>query len=129
MNIPTVKSSDSVTFGYHHPLKTLWFKDRNFQRKVVKGLYGDVLAKHGGNLTTLEHLVPASQNGELVFSNIALATARRNNARGDAPLKDFLVPQKAIEYLLQFKDLKANGFSGNKYIAGLLETLKKLGVL
>lgn len=107
--------------GYKSRLKTLW--KRGKLPSVKRGLYGDILTKD--NLT-LEHLKPHSQGGRTVLSNLALASYEKNSFRNDKPLKYFLTQEMVENYLKQFKNIYARGFSGNKYIEMLRKTFKEL---
>lgn len=107
--------------GYNSILKTLW--KRGKLASVKRGLYGDILTKD--NLS-LEHLKPHSKGGKTVLSNLALASKEKNNFRNSKPLKDFLTSEMVDNYLKQFKDIHARGFSGNRYIEMLRKTFKEL---
>jgi 5-methylcytosine-specific restriction endonuclease McrA len=107
--------------GYKSQLKTLW--KRGKLKTVTRGLYGDILTKD--NLS-LEHLKPHSKGGRTALSNLALASKDKNNFRNSKPLKDFLTSEMVENYLKQFKDIHARGFSGNKYIEMLRKTFKEL---
>jgi 5-methylcytosine-specific restriction endonuclease McrA len=107
--------------GYNSILKTLW--KRGKLPSVKRGLYGDILTKD--NLS-LEHLKPHSQGGKTSLSNLALASKKKNNFRNSKPLKDFLTKEMIENYLNQFKNIHARGFSGNKYIEMLRKTFKEL---
>lgn len=107
--------------GYKSPLKTLWRKGK--LKSVVRGLYGDILTKD--NLS-VEHLKPHSQGGRTVLSNLALASKEKNNFRNNKPLKEFLTIEMVDNYLNQFQNVHAKGFSGNRYIEMLRKTLKEL---
>ena len=115
--------------GYNSILKQCYKKD--LLPTVKFGLYGDVLTKKN---VSLEHLIPVSRGGSrTALSNFALTTKEANNLRGNAPLKDFLRPDVAIRYLLQFRDvnirnLNGQNFSGNRYIAQLLDLFNELGI-
>lgn len=107
--------------GYSSILKTLW--KRNKLPSVKRGLYGDILTKD--NLS-LEHLKPHSQGGQTVLNNLALASKDKNNLRNSKPLKDFLTQEMVENYLKQFKNIYARGFSGKKYIEMLRKTFEEL---
>ena len=104
-------------FQYSSPLKTLWRKGK---LPVKYGFYGDVLTQKN---VSLEHLLPHSQKGKTSLSNLVLASKAKNNARGNASIKDYLTVENVVRYLAQFKDIKLQGFDGNKYIAGIVATL------
>ena len=109
------------SFGYSHQLKTLWKKGQLSQ--VRYDFYGELLTKRN---ISLEHLKPISKKGKTEWSNLVLASNKINNARGDKPLKDFINFKAMANYLEQFKNIKVNGFDGNKYIAMILETVGRL---
>lgn len=93
---------------------------------VKYGLYGDKITKSN---FSIEHIVPRSYGGKTELSNLAIASKARNGIRSNFPIKDYLVPAKAIKYLLQFKDINLPNLNGNKYIADILELLHRLQVL
>ena len=113
----------NVSFGYSHQLKTMWKK--GLLPEVKKGFYGGELTLD--NLS-LEHLKPHSKGGRTTWENLVLATQKNNQARGNNPLTKFADIGKVKEHLLQFKDLKVGKFNGNKYIKGIVKTLKKEGL-
>jgi hypothetical protein len=117
------KPVDTISFGYQHPLKTLWKK--GLLPTVKKGFYGDELTM---KTVSLEHLQPKSQGGKTSLDNLVLASKRTNNLRGDKPLQLFIMKQKAIEYFYQFINIKIKGFDGNKYIESALNKLSELNI-
>lgn len=117
------KPVDTISFGYQHPLKTLWKK--GLLPTVKKGFYGDELTM---KTVSLEHLQPKSQGGKTSLDNLVLASNRTNNLRGDKPLQLFIIKQKAIEYFYQFINIKIKGFDGNKYIENALNKLSELNI-
>ena len=117
------KPVDTISFGYQHPLKTLWKK--GLLPTVKKGFYGDELTM---KTVSLEHLQPKSQGGKTSLDNLVLASKRTNNLRGDKPLQLFIIKQKAIEYFYQFINIKIKGFDGNKYIESVLNKLSELNI-
>lgn len=117
------KPVDTISFGYQHPLKTLWKK--GLLPTVKKGFYGDELTM---KTVSLEHLQPKSQGGKTSLDNLVLASKRTNNLRGDKPLQLFIIKQKAIEYFYQFINIKIKGFDGNKYIESALNKLSELNI-
>ena len=117
------KPVDTISFGYQHPLKTLWKK--GLLPTVKKGFYGDELTM---KTVSLEHLQPKSQGGKTSLDNLVLASKRTNNLRGDKPLQLFIMKQKAIEYFYQFINIKIKGFDGNKYIESVLNKLSELNI-
>ena len=110
----------STTFGYHHQLKTLYLKGKI---KPKYGLYGDKLTKKN---VSLEHILPKSKGGKTELDNLALASQRMNNARGNKPLVDFLTPESLARYIEQFINIKIPEFDGVKYVKALLKTINKV---
>ena len=109
-----------ISFGYNHQLKTL------YKKGIIKpkyGIYGDKLTKKN---VTLEHIICRSQGGETELNNLALATSRMNNARGNKPLSDFLNADGLAYYCDYFLHLKLPEFDGIKYIKELLKTINKV---
>ena len=104
-------------FQYSSPLKTLWRKGK---LPVKYGFYGDVLTQKN---VSLEHLQAHSKGGKTNLANLVLASKVKNNARGNASIKDYLTVENVVRYLAQFKDVKIKDFDGNKYIAGIVATL------
>ena len=117
------KPVDTISFGYQHPLKTLWKK--GLLPTVKKGFYGHELTM---KTVSLEHLQPKSQGGKTSLDNLVLASKITNNLRGDKPLQLFIIKQKAIEYFYQFINIKIKGFDGNKYIESALNKLSELNI-
>ena len=113
----------NITFQYKSPLKTLWKKG---ELPVEYGFYGDKLTP---NNVSLEHLKPHSKGGKTVLSNLVLASKQKNQARGNADIRNFTNIETIIKYLNQFVDVKVKGFDGNKYINGIIKTLTNLGVM
>ena len=109
---------NKVSFGYSSPLKTLFKKGK--LPTVTKGFYGGTLTK---DTVSLEHLIPHSQGGKTVLSNLALATKKNNNLRGDKPLKDFLTKEMLDDYIEEFEKINLPYFNGKKYIEELLKTI------
>lgn len=114
MNIQKV---NNISFGYSHPLKTLFKKGK---LPIKKGLYGGELTI---DTVSLEHIIPHSQGGKTVLSNLALATKKNNNLRGDKPLKDFLTKEMLDDYIEEFEKINLPYFNGKKYIEELLKTI------
>ena len=114
---------NSPTFGYSHPLKTLYIKGK---LPVKYGFYGDRLTKKN---VSLEHLKPFSEGGKTELNNLVLASKQKNQARGNADIRNFANKETIIKYLSQFIDVKINDFDGNKYINGIIKTLTNLGVI
>lgn len=119
MLIPPLTTNEP-TFGYHNILKKLYIKGR---LPVKYGFYGDKLTKKN---VTLEHLQCRCQGGKTELSNLVLASAKRNNDRGDKPLKDFIDWGCVGRYLEQFHDINIRDFNGNQYIEMVLNTIMKL---
>ena len=114
---------NSPTFGYSHPLKTLYIKGK---LPVKYGFYGDKLTQ---KKVSLEHLKPHSKGGKTELSNLVLASKQKNQARGNADIRNFANKETIIKYLSQFIDVKIKDFDGNKYINGIIKTLTNLGVI
>ena len=109
------------SFGYSHYLKTMY--KRGQLKQVKRGFYGEVITP---KTVSLEHLDAISNGGKTELKNLVLAHKIPNNKRGDKPLKDFINLKAMANYLEQFKNIKVNGFDGNKYIAMILETVGRL---
>ena len=114
---------NSPTFGYSHQLKTLY---RQGKLPVKYGFYGDKLTQKN---VSLEHLKPHSKGGKTELSNLVLASKQKNQARGNADIRNFANKETIIKYLSQFIDVKIKDFDGNKYINGIIKTLTNLGVI
>ena len=114
---------NSPTFGYSHQLKTLY---RQGNLLVKYGFYGDRLTQKN---VSLEHLKPFSKGGKTELSNLVLASKQKNQARGNADIRNFANKETIIKYLSQFIDVKIKGFDGNKYINGIIKTLTNMGVI
>lgn len=126
---------NEITFGYHHPLKTLFLQGKLPWLKY--GMYGDLLSERN---VTIEHIKPVSAFKELfhgskkraqkaatVWDNVALASKRNNNGRGDDPLITVIDWEAFGVYLEQFHDKEIPGFgSGNDYIIGILNRVNTL---
>lgn len=117
MNIPPIQPINQPSFGYKHPLKTLYKKG---QLPIKRGFYGEIITP---KTVSLEHLKPISQGGKTELKNLVLAHKDINHARGDQPLQNFIKLDKMAKYLEQFKNIKVGDFDGNKYIAMILETV------
>lgn len=115
--------SNSLTFGYSHQLKTLY---RQGKLPIKYGFYGDKLTQKN---VSLEHLKPYSKGGKTKLSNLVLASKQKNQARGNADIRNFANKEDIVKYLSQFIDVRIKGFDGNKYIKGIIKTLIKLGVI
>ena len=113
---------NSASFGYSHPLKTLYIKGK---LPVKYGFYGDRLTKKN---VSLEHLKPFSKGGKTELNNLVLASKQKNQDRGNADIRNFANIETIIKYLSQFIDVKIDWFDGNKYINGIIKTLRNLGV-
>lgn len=119
--ITPINPNFQISFGYHSPLKTLYLKGK--LPTVKKGFYGDVLTP---KTVSLEHLQPHSKGGKTELNNLVLASKRKNRARGNDDIADYLDEKCIIEYLLQFIRIKLPNFDGNEYIQGII---KKIGDL
>ena len=113
---------NSTSFGYSHPLKTLYIKGK---LPVRYGFYGDRLTQKN---VSLEHLKPFSEGGKTELNNLVLASKQKNQDRGNADIRNFANKETIIKYLSQFIDVKIEWFDGNKYINGIIKTLTNLGV-
>ena len=113
----------SPAFGYSSPLKTLYKKG---DLPIKYGFYGDRLTQKN---VSLEHLKPHSKGGKTELSNLVLASKQKNQARGNADIRDFANKETIAKYLSQFIDVKIKGFDGNKYINGIIKTLRNLEVI
>lgn len=118
MEVKPVQSN--ITFGYTNKLKTLYLKGKI---KPKYGLYGDKLTKKN---VSLEHILPKSQGGKTEIDNLALASIRMNNARGNQPLSEYLTAENLARYIDQFMQIKIPEFNGIKYIKGLLKTINQV---
>ena len=121
-----IQPVNSVSFGYSNQLKTLYKKGK--LPTVQYDISGRKLTKKN---VTLDHVIPKSKGGESVQENYMLATAEFNHLRGNKPIKDFMTNNGLVKYLSQFLGVFVDGFSGDKYVKGLLKTLEeadKLGV-
>ena len=113
---------NNTSFGYSHPLKTLYIKGK---LPIKYGFYGDRLTKKN---VSLEHLKPFSKGGKTELNNLVLASKQKNQDRGNADIRDFANIETTIKYLSQFIDVKIEWFDGNKYINSIIKTLRNLGV-
>ena len=114
---------NSPTFGYSHQLKTLY---RQGKLPIRYGFYGDKLTQKN---VSLEHLKPHSKGGKTELSNLVLASKKKNQARGNEDIRNFANKETIIKYLSQFIDVKIKDFDGNRYINGIIKTLRNLGVI
>lgn len=119
----TSVGSNNPSFGYSHPLKTLFKKGK--LPTVTKGFYGGELTK---DTVSLEHLKPHSQGGRTILENLVLATKKNNNARSNLPILGFVNVEHIKEYLKQFQGVKVGILDGDLYIKLIIKTLKKMGV-
>lgn len=115
-----IGSTDSITFGYSNILKTLFKKGK---LPVKYGFYGDELTK---KTVTLEHLKPRSKGGKTELCNLVLASANKNQERGNRPLSEMLNWECVGRYLEQFRNIHVGDFNGNRYIQMILRTIKGL---
>lgn len=116
-----IKPVDNVTFGYNHQLKTLYKKGKF--PSVKYGFYGEELTRKN---VTLEHLQCISKGGKTELDNLVLATANKNQERGNSPLFNMLNWEYAGRYLEQFRNVSVDGFNGNAYIQMILDKIKVL---
>lgn len=108
------------TFGYSHPLKTMFKKG---ELPISKGFYGDTLTLR---TVSLEHLKPVSKGGRTEFSNLVLASKNLNSQRGNQPLSKYFNPKAFLEYAEAFKKIKTKDFDGKKYIEAISKTIQEL---
>ena len=132
MNVPPISSYSyeiynfknrediGLSFGHSNQLKTLWKKGK--LPSVQFDISGRKLTQKN---VTLDHVIPKSKGGKSITENYMLATKEFNNGRGNQPLKDFMDTTDLVDYLNQFIDVHVDNFWGNKYIKGILETLKE----
>ena len=118
-----IQPTQQPTFQYNSPLKTLY---RKGELPVRYGFYGDKLTQKN---VSLEHLKPHSKGGKTELSNLVLASKQKNQARGNADIRNFANKETIIKYLSQFIDIKIKDVDGNKYINGIIKTLTNLGVI
>jgi len=116
-----IKPIDSVRFGYSNVLKTLYKKGK--LPSVKFGFYGDEITP---KTVTLEHLLPRSQKGRTELKNLVLASANKNQERGTCPLSEMINWEYAGRYFEQFRNIRVNGFDGNKYIEMVMNTIREL---
>lgn len=116
----------NTNFGYKSILKDMYNADKLPSVKI--GLYGGKLSHKDA---TFEHIKCACDGGTTKLSNGALATKYNNNLRGNKDINLFLTKEKLYNYLIQFQDIiveyKGKIFDGNKYILGVINTLKDIG--
>lgn len=99
-------------------LKTEWLKGN--MPTVTKGIYGGILTP---DTISLEHIQCRCYNGKTHLSNLALATKKLNELRGNKPLRFFLDKDKFIEYIEQFEKVELPNFNGKEYIKKLIKTV------
>lgn len=119
-----IQPSQTINFGYNNQLKTLFKKGK--LPSVRYDVSGRELTKKN---VTLDHVIPKSKGGRSIQENYMLATAEFNHLRGNDPLKNHMTNSNLVRYLNQFIDVVVDGFNGNKYIKGLLETLDRANEL
>ena len=126
---------NGISFGYHHPIKTMWLKGKLPWLKY--GFYGERLTKKN---VSIEHLKPVvrfkeecngnrekAQRLATTWENVVLASNRINNFRGCDPLSSVIDYEAMGRYLQQFEGKHIPGFgSGEKYIKGVLDTVNSL---
>ena len=115
-----IRQTDNITFGYTHKLKTLYKKGKI---PLKYGFYGEELTKQN---VTLEHLQCISKGGKTELDNLVLATANKNQERGNSPLFSMLNWEYAGRYLEQFRNVVVDDFNGNQYIQMILNKVKVL---
>ena len=90
---------------------------------IARDLYGSPLTR---KIVTDEHIIPKRKGGSSALSNIALATKKNNNGRGNKPIERFITPKQVNEYLAQFEGLKIAGFDVGGYVKGIRQTFQKI---
>ena len=118
-----ILSLSTVSFGYTHPLKTLFKK--GLMPSVTHGLYGRPINR---NNVSLEHLQCVSAHGRTVFENLALAHKEANSVRGNRPLAEFLTWEMLENYLRQFNFRVKGLFDGFRYQVQVRKTCERLGI-
>lgn len=123
-----------INFGYKTIISDLWKEGK--LPTVTKGFYGGDLSnnKKSENFVTNEHIKCHSKGGSTKLHNIALATLKNNNDRGDKPLSDFFSKENFEQYCEQFKGLmipyikkgKHKVFNGDEYIKNITNTVTKV---
>ena len=114
------KDKSNPSFKSKSSLKTHFLKG-DFGE--IKGLYGDLLTPQN---VSHEHLLPKSLGGKTYQRNLALASKKMNNRRGNQPLHLFLTDEMVDSYCSQFKDVKAGDFDGNSYVRAIRRTIRKI---
>lgn len=104
--------------GYNCEVKTLYKK--GMLKGLKKDFYGVPIKK-----ATTEHLIPKSKGGTTANNNTVLADASTNNLRGDKPLSDYIDFEAMANYCEYFRNRVIGNFNGNKYIAGILQTVSE----
>lgn len=120
---PILKPIKTPQFGKMPMIKRLWF-DGDLPT-VKTGIYGELLTKDN---ISIEHLKPKAKGGTSELGNLAFADVMINNRRGAQPLRIFVTPEKADNYLDQFKGVIVRQFNGDTYISAVKKTLKKLDI-
>lgn len=120
-----IKPINPISFTYSSVLKDEYKRNPEMREHVKLGIYGGLLEQ---NNISLEHLKPHSRGGKNELSNFALATVKNNNARASKPLTQFLTKEMFENYIAQFMGWKAKEFNNKKYIEGITQTVKKLGL-
>lgn len=115
-----IQAIQPVNFGYSNKLKTLYLQGKI---RPKYGIYGERLTK---DTVSLEHLQPRSKGGKTQIENLALASKKMNNLRGNKPLEEFLTPKNLVRYVNQFVDIDIPEFNGKKYVMGILKTIDKV---
>ena len=120
-----------MTFKVHTyaPCQPLSFKSR--LKKLYKAgkipikydLYGSPMTR---KTVTDEHIIPKSKGGTSVLSNIALATKKNNNARGNKDIRYFLSWDQVEKYLAQFDGIKVKDFDLKGYVDNVRRTFQRI---
>ena len=116
-----IQPTQTLSFGYNNPLKTLFKKGK--LPGVKTGFYGGELTK---DTVSLEHIKPHSKGGKTELSNLVLTTKENNQKRGNRPLKEFFNKEAAEEYFKAFEKIKTKYFDGEKYVQKIKQTIEEI---
>lgn len=108
------------SFGYNHPLKTMFKKG---QLPLKRGFYGDPI---NNKTVSLEHLLPVSKGGKTTLDNLVLASKQKNTERGNQPLSRYFNPEAFVNYINEVSKIKTKLFDGREYAAMIMKTVEKL---
>ena len=117
-----IQPPDTIVFtSYRHPLKSHYLKGE--MPSVRFGFYGDELTKDN---VSIDHLKAVSKGGKTELKNIVLSSKRKNQLKGNAPLKKYFDAEIVEQYLRQFIDIQFPDFDGNQYIKLVLRNIQEL---